>query len=83
MEPTRESVDRWTATLDEIAAATLVPEGSTVHSWISGQNVPGKALATYFFLGGVPMYTGFITAEADAGFAGFSFASREGRAASG
>ena len=77
MEPTRESADRWTATLDRLAGATLVPEGARVRSWMTGQNVPGKPKANYFFLGGVPMYVEFITAEADGGFRGFTFAQAE------
>jgi cation diffusion facilitator CzcD-associated flavoprotein CzcO len=73
MEPTNESAGRWTATLDQIAAATLVPQGAEVGAWFYGQNVPGKPKATYFFLGGVPMYVQLMTAEAKAGFPGFSF----------
>lgn len=73
MEPSAESVAGWTALLEQIAGATLVPEGAEAGSWIYGQNVPGKPRAVYFFLGGVPMYLQLINAEADGEFAGFAF----------
>jgi len=81
MEPTREAAERWAATITQIAEATLVPKGAEAGSWIYGQNIPGKPKATYFFLGGVPMYIEMINAEADAGYRGFRFASVEARTA--
>jgi cyclohexanone monooxygenase len=77
MEPTHEAADRWNATITQIAEATLVPKGAEAGSWIYGQNIPGKPKATYFFLGGVPMYIEMITAEAHSGYHGFTFSSAE------
>jgi cyclohexanone monooxygenase len=75
MEPTKDAADRWNATITQIAEATLVPKGAEAGSWIYGQNIPGKPKATYFFLGGVPMYIEMITAEAESGYHGFIFSS--------
>jgi cation diffusion facilitator CzcD-associated flavoprotein CzcO len=75
MEPTRSAVEQWSALITQIADATVLAKGAEVNSWIYGQNIPGKPKATYFFLGGVPMYLKTINAEADACYPGFSFSS--------
>jgi cation diffusion facilitator CzcD-associated flavoprotein CzcO len=77
-EPTREAVERWSATLDEIMNATLISEGAKVGSWFQGSNVPGKPTATYFFLGGAPMYFQILSEEMEAGFPSFAFDSARG-----
>jgi cation diffusion facilitator CzcD-associated flavoprotein CzcO len=83
MEPTQEAADRWTAGLEEIAAATVMADGAKVGSWILGQNVPGKPKATYFYFGGASEYFKLITQEADAEFPGFTFTKAEATAAVG
>jgi cation diffusion facilitator CzcD-associated flavoprotein CzcO len=53
LEARAEAESRWLSTCREIADQTLFPQAD---SWIFGSNVPGKARAVMFYLGGLGPY---------------------------
>lgn len=61
---------QWAELLLTILNATVVARGR--NNYFLGDNIPGKAHAPYFFLGGVQAYRDALKASADAGYAGFA-----------
>jgi cyclohexanone monooxygenase len=64
-----EAEDRWVATCDEIAYATLFPK---VDSWINGSNIPGKPVTVMFYMAGMGAYMDQLRAAVASGYADFS-----------
>ena len=70
VEASAEAEQGWSATCKEIAYMTLFPK---VDSWIFGVNVPGKARAVMFYIGGLGNYRDVLNAEVESGYKNFSF----------
>lgn len=68
-EVRQQTEDAWSATCTELAGYTLFPKAE---SWIFGANVPGKAHAVMFYLGGLGNYRKLIGDEAEKGYPGFA-----------
>jgi cyclohexanone monooxygenase len=69
IEPTQHAEDRWIATCDEIAYATLFPK---VNSWINGANIPGKPITVMFYMAGMGAYMDQLRAAVKSGYADFT-----------
>ncbi len=54
IEPKQSAQDEWISTWRAISDMTLFPKAE---SWIFGANIPGKANAVMFYLGGLGEYT--------------------------
>jgi cyclohexanone monooxygenase len=68
VEPTVEAESYWTATCQQIAAATLFAK---TESWIFGANIPGKPHTVLFYMGGLAPYRQMLADVARADYAGF------------
>lgn len=68
VEPTAAAEDSWSATCTQIANATLFAK---VDSWIFGANIPGKAHAVMFYLGGLARYQEELDRVAASHYQGF------------
>ena len=60
--------DAWTEHVNEVVAATLIPE---TDSWFMGANVPGKKRAFLMYAGGSPAYRQKCDEVAAKGYEGF------------
>jgi len=58
VEAKPEAESNWTVTCNSIAECTLFPQ---IDSWIFGVNIPGKARAVMFYLGGLVAYRQKLT----------------------
>jgi len=58
----------WTVTCNTIAEATLFPQ---IDSWIFGVNIPGKARAVMFYMGGLVAYRDKLTEVKNQAYQGF------------
>jgi cyclohexanone monooxygenase len=65
IEPTAEAQAAWVEGCRTIANMTLFPKAQ---SWIFGANIPGKADAVMFYLGGLGLYRQELQAVADGGY---------------
>ena len=70
IEPQAEAVDRWVEHVNEVAAATLLPQASS--SWYLGANVPGKPRVFMPYAGGMARYRGICDEVAAKGYEGFT-----------
>ena len=68
VEVKREVESSWTVTCNDIAEATLFPK---IDSWIFGVNIPGKARAVMFYLGGLVAYRQKLADEKNRAYPGF------------
>jgi cation diffusion facilitator CzcD-associated flavoprotein CzcO/acetyl esterase/lipase len=68
IETTRMAQDGWTKTCQDIANATLFPQGD---SWISGANIPGKQKTVMHYMGGIAAYRQQLENAKSAGYEGF------------
>ncbi|WP_022975771.1 flavin-containing monooxygenase [Nevskia ramosa] len=75
IEARPEACRAWTDYVQMLLDATLLSEGSKLHSWFLGANIPGKKSAPLFYFGGAPRYFGEIDQEAQAGYPGFELSS--------
>jgi cyclohexanone monooxygenase len=72
IEPSAEAVERWCSEMDMMRKASPVFDGAeNINSFIVGTNVEGKATATYFFHGSIPMFRERLEAAVSGGFAEF------------
>ncbi|GAC1498720.1 MAG: NAD(P)/FAD-dependent oxidoreductase [Vulcanimicrobiaceae bacterium] len=69
IEPTRDAQTSWTAHVDEVANASLMP---SANSWYMGRNIPGKPQVFMPYLGGVGPYRAKCAEIAAGGYDGFS-----------
>ena len=69
IEPEPEAVDRWVEHVNEMAAATLLPQASS--SWYLGANVPGKPRVFMPYAGGMAHYRRICNEVAANGYQGF------------
>jgi cation diffusion facilitator CzcD-associated flavoprotein CzcO len=58
----------WSATVEAVAAQTLVPKAD---SWLNGANVPGKPRTVLAWLGGLPGYRKAVADVVREGYRGF------------
>jgi hypothetical protein len=70
VENSVEAEDKWRATIDQVAQATLF---SKTKSWFFGENIPGKQVAPRFFFGGLARFRAAVAEEKAGGFKGFQF----------
>ncbi|EAW06432.1 flavin-containing monooxygenase [Aspergillus clavatus NRRL 1] len=68
IEATEEAQREWGEHCDQISDGLLL---RLVPQWLFGQNVPGKATSTLFYLGGVGRFRAFLADVKARGFAGF------------
>lgn len=68
-EPEPEAQDAWVTHVNEVAAATLMPQAN---SWYMGANVPGKPQIFMPYAGGVGHYRNVCADIAAQGYPGFS-----------
>jgi len=72
VEPVLAAQDQWVAHVNEVASATLMPEGG---SWYLGANIPGKPRVFMPYAAGVGMYRQICDRVAANDYEGFAFAS--------
>ena len=70
IEPEPEAVDRWVTHVNEVAAATLLPQASS--SWYLGANVPGKPRVFMPYAGGMARYRAICEDVVAKGYEGFA-----------
>jgi cyclohexanone monooxygenase len=70
IEPDPAAEESWVAHVNEVANATLFPEGG---SWYLGANVPGKPRVFMPYLAGTAIYRGICEQVAAKGYEGFRF----------
>ena len=68
-EPEPAAQDAWVAHVNEVAAATLMPQAN---SWYMGANVPGKPQIFMPYAGGVGHYRHLCADIAARGYPGFA-----------
>jgi cyclohexanone monooxygenase len=68
-EPERSAQDAWVAHVNEVAAATLMPQAN---SWYMGANIPGKPQIFMPYAGGVGHYSTLCADIAARGYPGFA-----------
>jgi cyclohexanone monooxygenase len=68
VEAKPEAESSWTVTCNDIAECTLFPK---IDSWIFGVNIPGKARAVMFYLGGLVAYRQKLAEVRDLAYQGF------------
>ena len=68
--PSQNAEDAWVAHVNQLANATLFPQGN---SWYLGANVPGKPRVFMPYVGGVGRYREECTEIASNGYRGFEF----------
>ncbi|MGW0035528.1 hypothetical protein [Gordonia sp. NPDC003376] len=68
-EPSAECSDVWRDNLTDILNATVVAKGR--NNYFLGDNIPGKAHAPFFYLGGVKGYRDVLGDESAKGYPGF------------
>ena len=69
IEATKEAEDAWIDECNTIAHATLFTK---IDSWINGANVPGKAVAVNFYMGGMGAYCDRLKQLVDNNYEGFA-----------
>jgi cation diffusion facilitator CzcD-associated flavoprotein CzcO len=74
IEATPEAQNRWVATGNELAAATLFPSAS---SWYLGANIVGKPRVFMPFIGGFGAYRAICDDVAEKGYDGFALLDRK------
>ncbi len=74
IEPTAESVEKWTQHIQDLLNATLLGKGLEVGTWFLGANIPGKTPSVLFYFGGADNYLKELQKSIDSGFEGFAFA---------
>ena len=67
-EPEQQAQDEWVAHVNEVAAATLMPQAN---SWYMGANIPGKPRIFMPYAGGVGHYRDLCADIAARGYPGF------------
>jgi cyclohexanone monooxygenase len=67
-EPEHTAQDEWVAHVNEVAAATLMPQAN---SWYMGANIPGKPQIFMPYAGGVGHYRNLCADIAAQGYPGF------------
>jgi cyclohexanone monooxygenase len=75
VEAERAAEDGWVAHVNEVADATLYPEGG---SWYLGANVPGKPRVFMPYAAGVAVYREICDRVALKGYEGFRFSGASG-----
>lgn len=68
LEPEVEAQDAWVAHVNDVAAATLMPQAN---SWYMGANIPGKPQIFMPYAGGVGHYRELCAGIAAQGYPGF------------
>ena len=68
LEPEVTAQDTWVAHVNDVAAATLMPQAN---SWYMGANVPGKPQIFLPYAGGVGHYRELCATIAASGYPGF------------
>ncbi len=68
LEPEPAAQDDWVAHVNEVAAATLMPQAN---SWYMGANIPGKPQIFMPYAGGVGHYRNLCAGIAAQGYPGF------------
>lgn len=68
LEPELTSQDEWVAHVNDVAAATLMPQAN---SWYMGANIPGKPQIFMPYAGGVGHYRNLCADIAARGYPGF------------
>jgi cyclohexanone monooxygenase len=68
VEAKPEVESSWTVTCNDIAGATLFPQ---IDSWIFGVNIPGKARAVMFYMGGLAAYRQKLAEEKNQAYQSF------------
>jgi len=76
VEPERAAEDGWVGHVNEVANATLFPEGG---SWYLGANVPGKPRVFMPYIAGTAVYREICDQVAAKGYEGFRFQSADAR----
>ena len=71
------AADEWTAHVQDVASATLLPDGR--QSWYMGANIPGKPRVFLPYIGGLDVYRRRCDEIAAAGYPGFAMARLPGR----
>lgn len=75
VEATPESVEAWVRHIEELYAMTVMDKGDpTIHNWMTGSNIPGKARTIMFYFGGAGAYFHELEESIDKGFPGLAFA---------
>ena len=69
IEAERDAEDRWVEHVNEVGAATLLPEAN---SWYMGANVPGKPRVFMPYVGGVGAYRKHCDEVVAKGYKGFA-----------
>jgi cation diffusion facilitator CzcD-associated flavoprotein CzcO len=68
IEAELEAEQTWSATVEAIAAQTLIPKAD---SWLNGTNVPGKPRTILAWLAGIPAYREAVADVVNNGYRGF------------
>ncbi len=68
VEATKEAAKAWSENVNELAAATLLPQAT---SWFKGDNVPGKAGKFLLYAGGFPTFRAKCDEVEKKGYEGF------------
>ncbi|OOF92510.1 hypothetical protein ASPCADRAFT_55488 [Aspergillus carbonarius ITEM 5010] len=68
IEPTEHGERNWTEICEQTAQQTVFGKGN---SWMMGKNVPGKAVTSLMYLGGLATFRGMLEDSQAKGFAGF------------
>jgi len=70
VEPVASKEEEWSDTCREIAEQTLFTK---IDSWIFGANIPGKANAVYFYMGGLGAFRDILESVKNDDYRGFRF----------
>lgn len=82
VEATPEAVESWVRHVENLYAQTVMNKGDpTVHNWMTGSNIPGKARTIMFYFGGAGMYFQELDEAVEMGFPGLKFSTSENKAA--
>ncbi|MCW3041330.1 MAG: NAD(P)/FAD-dependent oxidoreductase [Solirubrobacterales bacterium] len=73
MEATQEAMDAWNQHVTDLVNATVIAQGTDVHSWMLGANIPGKTHRVLFHFGGVASFYDSCQKVIDDGWSGFEF----------
>jgi cation diffusion facilitator CzcD-associated flavoprotein CzcO len=81
MEATPEAVESWVRHVENLYARTVMDKGDpSIHNWMVGNNVPGKARTIMFYFGGAGMYFQELNENVEMGFPGFEFSAAKDKA---
>ena len=74
MEPTPEATEGWLRHVENLYARTVMDKGDpSIHNWMTGSNIPGKARTIMFYFGGAGAYFQELDENIEMGFPGFEF----------